>query len=82
MDVFMFTMTLQDAIDRQQRQLAHYERVYGPEVMAKVRAQIEARTNVAGRDLEEYLPVSVVNTMVPRGGDIESILIDLGAKRC
>jgi hypothetical protein len=56
------TLTLREALAIQEKQLAHYSPRF-PEL----RAAATAATNVEGLDLDESMPVSEVNKLVPRG---------------
>jgi hypothetical protein len=71
-------MTLQEALDIQRKQIAHYGHLH-PQGVAGLSKVMAARTNVEGMDLTIMRDVAEVNRYVPRGGDIEHILgVDYG----
>ena len=61
-----FTMTPQEALEIQRKQIEHYKR--HREDLADVVAKL---TDVKGLNLDEDMPVREINKRIPRGGDIE-----------
>jgi hypothetical protein len=70
----MFEMTYNEAIEIQEKQIAHYYRDgQGPLTTGGI-AELKRRTLPCPFDPNELRPVREINELVPRGGDIESIM--------
>lgn len=65
----MFKMTVEEALERQEAQLAYYERLH-PGITEKIKAQTTAHELEPGK----LYDVFIINRHVPRGGAIESAL--------
>ena len=64
----MFTMTKEEALAIQAKQIAHYSH-YRPD-LAQAVAALTTADNLESR---KPYPVSVINEHIPRGGDIEHL---------
>jgi hypothetical protein len=70
----MIKITPRDALTRQARDIAHYAK-YRPNLAAEV----AAKTNIAGIDLDAELSIIEINERIPRGGSIEAMCgLDFG----
>ena len=71
----MFLMTIREALAIQARQVEHYGFLYpgGTQALA---LEMAKRTKVpADADLDKAMPIFEVNRFVPRGGDIEHLVL-------
>lgn len=71
----MFKMTPRAALAKQEEHIKHYAPLY-PGGEAELRKVVQARTDIEGLDLDkEYCIGTVINGRIPRGGDIEYIVL-------
>lgn len=71
----MFKMTPRQALEVQEKHIKHYGSLYpgGEEALRKV---IQSRTNLEGLEMDtEYCIGQVINRRIPRGGDIEFLVM-------
>jgi len=75
----VFTLTKQEALAIQLKQLTHYTEIYGAK-MVPVICRVLAANRSEELDDEPH-PTWEVHRCIPCGGDIESIMVELGVKR-
>ncbi len=67
-----FNLSLNEALEIQSRQAAHYGSLY-PGGESALREALASMTRVEGEDLSVKRSIFDVNERVPRGGDIEHL---------
>lgn len=77
----MFKMTPRQALEVQERHIKYYGRLY-PGGEEALRAVIKSRTKIEGLDMDtEYCIGQVINRCIPRGGDIEFLVLGKRPRR-
>ena len=70
----MIKMTPREALQIQQRQIMHYADLF-PGKLSGLEAAMEKRTNLEGLDLDKEYDIFTINKRIPRGGDIEFLVL-------
>lgn len=67
-------MTPREALEIQQRQIMHYADLF-PGKLPALTAEMKKLTNLEGLDLDQKYSIFIINKAIPRGGDIEHLVL-------
>ena len=67
-------MTPKEALAIQERQILHYADLF-PGKLPALTDEMKKRTNLEGLDLNQKYDIFTINKAIPRGGDIEHLVL-------